>query len=78
MVFITDVKEDTKLGPTVVYSALVSVEDVIDDVIHIIEKSLQTVTCLNIILDTSSVYNMTMQLLTFHTSGKFINYDSEF
>ena len=42
MVFITDVQEETKLGPTVVYSALVRFEDVIDDVIHIIEKSLQT------------------------------------
>ena len=42
MVFITDVKEETKLGPTVVYYALVSLEDVIDDAIHIIEKSLQT------------------------------------
>ena len=42
MVLITDVKEETKLGPTVVSSALVRVEDVIDDVIHIIEKSLQT------------------------------------
>ena len=42
MVFITDVKEESKLGPKVVYSALVSVEDFIDDAIHIIEKSLQT------------------------------------
>ena len=42
MVFITEVREETKLGPTVVYSAPVSVEDAVDDVIHIIEKSLQT------------------------------------
>ena len=42
MVFITDVKEETKLGPTVVHYAVVSVEDVIDDAIQIIEKSLQT------------------------------------
>lgn len=42
MVFITDVKEETKFGPTVVHSALVRAEDVIDDVIHIIETSLQT------------------------------------
>ena len=37
MVFTTDFKEETKLGPTVVYSAPVSIEDVIDDVIHIID-----------------------------------------
>ena len=42
MVSITDVKEETKLGPTVVYYALVSFEEVIGDVIHIIEKYLQT------------------------------------
>ena len=37
MVFITEVREETKLGPTVVYSAPVSAEDVVDDVIHIID-----------------------------------------
>ena len=76
MVFITEVREETKLGPTVVYSAPVSVEDAVDDAIHIID--LYKRTCSNVILDTSSVYNMTMQLLTFNKSGKFINYDSEF
>ena len=42
MVFIMEVREETKLGPTVVYSAPVSVEDAVDDVIHTIEKSFQT------------------------------------
>ena len=42
MVSITGVKEETKLGPTVAYYALVNFEEVIGDVIHIIEKSLQT------------------------------------
>ena len=76
MASITDVKEETKLGPTVVYYALVNFEEVIGDVIHIIEKSLQT-HLLNIILDRSSVNNTTMQLLIFNTSGRFINYDRD-
>ena len=37
MVFTSDVKEETRLGPTVINSAPVSIEDVIDDVIHIID-----------------------------------------
>ena len=43
MVFTTDVKEETKLGPTVVYSALGSVVIVINvmDAIDVIEKALQ-------------------------------------
>ena len=50
MVFTTDVKKKTQLGPTVVYCALVNLEDVIDvvigDVINVIgdviQKDLQT------------------------------------
>ena len=76
MVFITEVREETKLGPTVVYSAPVSVEDAVDDVIHIIEKYKRT--CLYIMLYTSSVYNMTMQPLTFNTSAEFVNCNSDF
>ena len=66
MVFTTDVKEETQLGPTVVYSALGEVivvnhiVNVIDvNVVDVIEK-LYKCTCLYIIPNRLSVYNILM------------------
>ena len=76
MVFTTDVKEETQLGPTVVYSALGFVIDVnhivnvIDvNVLEVIEQ-LYKCTFLYIILNRLNAYNMLMKLLTYNTSGK--------
>lgn len=66
------------------YSALVNTRYVVIDVINLIHPLLSLLfeklyrhTCLYIILNTSSVYNMTMQLLTHDTSGKYSNLETE-
>ena len=70
MVFTTDVKEETELGPTVVYSALDDVNNVNPQrSINVIEKALQT----HLLIyhpNKLSVYNMIMQFLTYNMSGK--------
>ena len=65
----TDVKEETQLGPTVVYSALGFVNVVINVIDDVIEKALQ----MHLLIYHSnepSVYNMIMRLLAYNTSGK--------
>lgn len=80
MVFTTNVKEET-LGPAEVYSVLANTNRNRRRTRRCNPRNRKKSykrTCLYIIPYRSSVYNMTMQLPANNTSGKFINYDSEF
>ena len=83
MVFTTDVKEETLLGPTVVYSALASVVivivinvlDVIDVIatLDVIEKALQMHLLIYHPLHVKCLPYDNVTSITYNRSGKYCN-----
>ena len=84
MVFTTDVKEETYLGPTVVYSALANIRNEVDEVIvinvinvmdaiDVIEKALQMHLLIYHPLHVKCLQYDNATSITYNKSGKYCN-----